>query len=86
MVTSCFATSASSAAASLTSREIGVALEKFEARAVALERVRQATVMETPALERTSTVGVATKPEPKRRALFPALMVGIGVVEGVICL
>jgi hypothetical protein len=30
--------------------------------------VREATVTCTPALERTCTVGVATKPEPRRRA------------------
>lgn len=65
---SCLATASARAEVSFTSRLMAVVLVKLPASFWAEANVRQATVTCTPALERTSTVGVATKPEPRRRA------------------
>lgn len=87
MVTSYLATSASRAAVSLTSSEMALAFLKLPASFLAFSRVLHATVTETLALERTSTVGVATKPEPRRRAFLPrpSIMESmVGVIRDVV--
>ena len=71
MTTSCSATADSRAVVSFTSRDTAEVFSNPPESFLALARVRQATVTYTPALERTSTVGVATKPDPRRRALRP---------------
>ncbi len=67
-MTSCLATASSRAAVSFTSRLTALVLAKLPASFSAEASVRQAAVTCTPASERTWTVGVATKPEPRRRA------------------
>ena len=65
---SCLATASSRTDVLFTSRLTALVLVKLAASFWAEASVRQATVTCTPALERTWTVGVATKPEPRRRA------------------
>lgn len=68
----------SRAAALLTSKDTAEVFENPPDSFWALTKVLQATVTWTPALARTSTVGVATKPEPRRRAFLPWMDVILG--------
>ncbi len=81
-MTSCLDTASARADESFTSRLMAEVLGKFAASFLAEARVRQATVTCTPALARTSTVGVATNPEPSRRADCDiSIVIIVGVVE-----